>query len=128
MASDIEVIQQFYTSLNRNDVDAVVKLLDENIVRSEFEGAPGAGTFRGIQELRNHIISGRSTCAEGACEPVEFFPNGHKTVVLVHVKVRLKENPNWIDGQVSDGFALKDGKITEFHSFTSSEKAFAWSK
>jgi hypothetical protein len=50
--------------------------MDVNIVRVEFEGFPTAGTYRGHTDMRRHLITGRSTWAEGACEPFDFLLPG----------------------------------------------------
>ncbi len=34
---NIEIIKQFYVGLNQNHIDAILNLLDENIVRIEFD-------------------------------------------------------------------------------------------
>lgn len=125
-APDTEIIRQFYASINRNDVDAAMELLAPDIYRNEFEGFPGAGTYRGHAELRQNFVSGRSTWAEGACEPVDFFAAGNKIVVAVHVKVRLKDHTTWIDDRIADGFIIANGLIKEFHSFPNNQKAFEW--
>ncbi|MNK01145.1 SnoaL-like domain protein [compost metagenome] len=119
---DIEVIKKVYSGINRNDVDLFLSLMDADVVRTEFE----EGTYRGHAEMRHNFISGRSTWAEGSCEPVEFLSKGNKVVAVVHVKVRLKDSTEWIDARIADGFSLKEGRVTEFHSFASKEKAFAW--
>ena len=126
MATDIEVIKQFYSGLNSNDIESAIKLFDENIIRNEFEGTPIAGAYQGLTEMRKNLISGRSTWAEGSCEPIEFISSNGKTVVIVHVKVRVKNNTTWIDAKVADGFSLKAGLVTEFHSFLDKEKALIW--
>lgn len=123
---NIKIIKQFYLGLNQNHIDSLLRLFDTNVIRIEFEGFPNSGTYRGIAELREHFISGRSTWLDGGCEPIEFFCNLDKVVVVVHVKVRLKKDLKWIDGFVADGFSLKDGLVTEFHSFMEKEKAFEW--
>ena len=70
---DIEIIRQVYAGINRNDIDAVLDLMDADITRIEPEGFPTAGTYQGHSAMRQHLITGRSTWAEGACEPVDFF-------------------------------------------------------
>lgn len=122
----IKIIRQVYSGINRNDVDCVLNLMDVDVTRIEFEGFPTAGTYRGHTDMRQHLITGRSTWAEGACEPVDFFTAGNKIVVTVHVKVRLKSNSEWIDERITDGFIIKDGRVAEFHSFANSQKAFKW--
>ena len=84
---NIEIIKKVYSGMNQNDIDAVMSLLDTNVIRIEPEFL-SAATYRGHVELRNHISSGRNTWAEGACEPVEFFSKANKVVVIVHIKVQ----------------------------------------
>ena len=123
---DIEIIRQVYAGINRNDIDFVLSLMDADITRVEFEGFPSAGTYQGLTEMRQHLITGRSTWAEGACEPVDFFTKENKIVVPVHIKVRLKNNTEWIDDRIADGFIIKNGLVAEFHSFPDNQRAFAW--
>ena len=125
---NIEIIKQFYSGLNQNDLESALKLFDQNVIRLEFEGSPGGGRFKGLAELSKNFVSGRSTWAEGSCKPIDFISNGSRVVVTAHVKVRLKNETKWIDAYVYDGFAIKENLITEFHSFTSKEKAFAWAE
>ncbi|MBX3018748.1 MAG: nuclear transport factor 2 family protein [Bdellovibrionaceae bacterium] len=125
-SQEVTALREFYAALSRNDIDATCAFLDPQIYRVEFEGAPNSGTYRGLEALREHIASGRSTWAEGACKPEVFHTTGDKILVDVHVHVRLHGNEKWIDGRVVDGFRFVNGKITEFHSFTTAEKAQAW--
>lgn len=119
---NIEIIKQFYAGLNQNHIDAILNLLDENIVRIEFD----AEAFKGLSLMKQNLVSGRSTWAEGACTPLEFFSNGKKLVVDVHIKVRRKNETQWIDAHVADVFSIQNGLIMEFHSFFTKQKAFAW--
>ncbi|QLY25265.1 nuclear transport factor 2 family protein [Bdellovibrio sp. KM01] len=122
----IEVVKQFYIALNGNNIPAALSLLDPQIVRVEFEGTPMGGTYRGLDEMRDHFSKGRSTWAEGSCTPEKVTAVGNAFVVDVHVKVRLKDKTDWIDGHVADAFAFRNGKITEFRSFEKSEDAMKW--
>ena len=123
---DIEVIKQVYTGINRNDIDFVLDLLDASVLRIEPEEFPTPGRYQGHSAMRDHLIKGRSTWAEGGCEPVDFIPAGNKIIAIVHIKVRLKNNTNWIDAHIADGFSIKEGLVTEFHSFINQEKALEW--
>lgn len=125
-AGDIELIRQVYAGINRNDIDLVLDLMDADITRIEPEGFPTAGTYRGHTAMRQHLNTGRSTWAEGACEPVDFYTAGNKIVVTVHIKVRLKNHSEWIDTRIADGFIIKDGLVAAFHSFVNNQKAFEW--
>lgn len=124
MDKNIELIKEVYSAISRGDIESALARFAPDAFRNEFEGE----TYKGLAELKKNFLAGRSTWAEGACVPVEFHKNREKYMVKAHVKVRLKNEPNWIDAFVMDGFSIRDGLFTEFHSFTSKEKAFAWAE
>ena len=126
MPSEINLIRKVYSAINQNDTKKALRNFDANAVRREFEGTPNAGVFKGMAELEKHFESGRSTWAEGACDPQEFIEKDDKVAVIVHVKVRLKEKTEWLEGYTADIFQFKDGKVIEFRTFAEKEKAFEW--
>ena len=117
MNNEIEVLEQFFAAINRNDMQGITTYFDPQIVRIEPEGFPTAGTYRGIAEVQEHITKGRGTWAEGTCEPEKFLTKGDKVVVYLHVRVRLKDSLDWVDGRFADGFVFRNGKITQYLSF-----------
>jgi uncharacterized protein len=126
MNNEIEILKQFFAAINRNDMPGLAKYFDPQIVRIEFEGFPTAGTYRGLAEVQEHVAKGRGTWAEGACEPEKFLTHGDKVVVYLHVRVRLKDSLDWVDGRFADGFEFRAGKITHYHSFGERREALQW--
>ena len=126
MGTEIEALNQFFAAINRNDMQSIIKDFDPQIVRVEPVGFPTAGTYRSITEVQEHITKGRGTWAEGTCEPEEFFTNGDKVVVYLHVRVRLKDSTDWIDGRFADGFVFRAGKIIQYLSFGERRDALKW--
>ena len=126
MNNERAVLEQFFAALNRNDMHGIPRYFDPQIVRIEPEGFPTAGTYRGIAEVQKHITKGRGTWAEGTCEPEKFLTNGDKVVVYLHVRVRLKDSTDWVDGRFADGFVFRDGKITQYLSFGEQLDALRW--
>ena len=126
MSTEIEALNQFFAAINRNDMQAMIKDFDPQIVRIEPEGFPTAGTYRGIAEVQEHIMKGRGTWAEGTCEPEEFFTHGDKVVVYLHVRVRLKDATDWVGGHFADGFVFCAGKIIQYLSFGERRDALKW--
>jgi uncharacterized protein len=126
MSTAIEALRQFFAAINRNDMQAITKDFDAEIVRVEPEGFPTAGTYRGIAEVREHVTKGRGSWAEGTCEPEEFFVNGDRVVVYLHAWVRLKDSTEWVGGRFADGFVFRDGKIVQYLSFGERAEALKW--
>lgn len=123
--SNESIARAWYAAYNRNDIDAVIALCDPSIERLEFPDSPTPKTLSGLDEFRQHLIEGRSSWADGACDPKETFVSGDKVVVLAHVRVRLKDG-RLAEGTVADGFAFKNGKIARMNSYMEKANAFAW--
>src|SRR6266540_1941627 len=117
MNPEVDALKDFFAAINRNDMQAITKDFDPQIVRIEPEGFPTAGTYRGIAEVQAHVTKGRGTWAEGTCESEKFLTHGDKVVVYLHVRVRLKDSLDWVDGRFADGFVFHAGKITHYLSF-----------
>lgn len=115
-----------YSALNRSDVDGFVRDFEPDVLRVEFEGSQSEGTFSGLAAVREHVRRGRSTWAEGTCEPQEFTQVGDKIVVTIHVRVRLNDQVDWLEGQTGDVFTFHDGKVIEFRTFYSPADALQW--
>jgi len=126
MSKEIDALERFFAAINRNDMQAITRDFDPQIVRIEPEGFPTAGTYRGIAQVQEHVTNGRGTWAEGTCEPEEFLVNGDKVVVYLHARVRLKDSTDWIGGRFADGFVFRDGKITQYLSFAERSAALEW--
>jgi hypothetical protein len=128
MSTETEALAQLFAAINRNDMQAITKDFDPQIVRIEPEGFPTAfdGTYRGIGEVQEHITKGRRTWAEGTCQPEKFLVNRDKIVVYVHVRVRLKDSTDWVEGRFADGFVFRNGKITQYLSFGERVDALRW--
>lgn len=126
MSTETEALEQFYAAINRNDMQAITRNFDPQIVRIEPEGFPTAGTYRGIAEVQQHVTQGRGSWAEGSCDPEKFLVNGDKVVVFLHARVLKKGSTAWIDGRFADGFVFRNGKITQYLSFAERTDALKW--
>lgn len=123
LAAETESLKRAYAALNRGDIDGFIKDFDPQIVRVEFEGTPTGGTYRGLDAVKAHVAQGRSSWAEGACEPEQFTVVGDKVVVSCHVRVRLKGQTDWLEGRTTDVYTFRNGKVTEFRTFADEQEA-----
>ena len=126
MSTETEALEQFFAAINRNDMQAITRDFDPQIMRIEPEDFPTAGTYRGIAEVQEHVTKGRGSWAEGSCHPEKFLVNGDKVVVYLHARVRKKDSTEWIDGRFADGFVFRKGKITQYLSFGERADALEW--
>jgi ketosteroid isomerase-like protein len=126
MSAETEALERFFAAINRNDMQAITKDFDPQIVRVEPEGFSTTGTYRGIAEVQAHVTKGRGTWAEGTCDPEKYLVNGDKVVVYLHAHVRMKDSTDWVGGRFADGFVFRNGKIVEYITFWERADALAW--
>jgi hemoglobin len=126
VTAETKALKEAYAALNQNDIDGFVAAFDPQIERIEFEGFPQGGTYHGIEAVKEHVAKGRLTWAEGSCEPEQFIVAGDKTVVLIHVNVRLKDQTEWIDGRTADVYTWRKGKVIQFRTFGDEQQALEW--
>lgn len=131
-AEETAALRDAYAALNRADVAGFVAAFDPQIVRIEPSDSPQGGTYRGLEAVRAHVAKGRGSWAEGGCEPQRFIVapsppgGGDRIIVLVHVRVRLKHETQWREGQATDVYTFRDGKVIEFRTFFDEALAFEW--
>ena len=126
LAAETEALREAYAALNRNDIPAMLTAFDPQIERIESPEYPMAGTYRGLAEVEAHISKARETWAEGSCEPERFIVAGDKIVVFLHVRVRLKDKTEWIEGSLADVFTFRNGKAIEWRTFDERRQALEW--
>lgn len=126
MNDHVRILDQFFAAINRNDMQGMMRDFHPEVVRVEPEGFPTSGTYRGIAEVERQFTRGRSTWAEGSCDPEKFLAKADTVVAYLHVRVRLKEADEWIDARFADGFVFRGDKIIEHRSFAKRADALRW--
>lgn len=126
LSAETIALKETYLALNRNDIQGFLEIFDPQVERIEPPDFPGAGTHHGIEALREHVSHHRGNWAEGACEPERFVAAANRIVVLVRVRVRLKDETEWREGRIGDVFTFRNGKATQFRTFVSFEEALEW--
>ena len=124
---DVEVaLRGIYAAINRNDIPAALALLDPRIEWIEPPEYPEGGTTRGLADVEALHRRARATWAEGSCEPERFIFAGDRVIVFVHVRVRLKDKVEWIEGRLADVYTFRDGKIIQKRTFDEPQQALEW--
>lgn len=126
MSAETRVLADFFSAINRFDMQAIVRDFDPDILRVEPEGHATSGIYRGVADVRAHIGKGRGTWAEGSCDPEKFLQNGEKVVVYLHARVRKNGSTKWMGGRFADGFVIRDGRIVEYRTFWERVEALEW--
>lgn len=126
LATETEALREAYAALNRNDIPAMVKAFDPQIEWTEPAEYSGGGTYHGHAAVEAHLSQSRESWAEGSCEPERFLVADDKVIVFVHVRVRLKHEVEWREGQIADVYTFRNGKAIQVRVFADRREALEW--
>lgn len=126
LAAETEALRDMYAALNRGDIPAAVAAFDPQILWDESALHAEGGTFRGLTDVTALFARSRATWAEGGCEPERFIVAGDKVVVFIHVRVRLKQNEEWVEGRHADAYTFRNGKVVQMRIFLDRQEALQW--
>lgn len=126
LAAEVNALKEAYDALNRNDIPGFIRIFDAQIERIEPAEFQGGGLYRGLEAVKAHVLYHRGRWAEGGCEPERFLVAGDRVIVFVHVRVRLKDETEWREGQAVDVYRFRDGKAILFRTFFDSRQALEW--
>lgn len=123
-AENVEIARQAYETLNEGGLDRITEFLDPD-VEWEIRGvAPNAGSYRGLDAVREVIEDWLGAFDELRIEPEEFIDAGpDQVVVLVRDQGRIKGADARIDHRFAHVWTLRDGKLVRFQSFFEKEQA-----
>lgn len=126
LAPEIEALRAAYAALNRNDIAGFAAIFDPQVERVEPSDFSQGGTYHGLEAVKAHIAKGRGSWAEGRCEPERFITSGDHIIVIIHVRVRLKNEATWREGRIADVFTFRNGRAILFRTFAHEKEALAW--
>jgi len=123
LVAEANALREAYAAFNRNDVPAFVQIFGPGIEWIEPVEFPGGGTYRGLDAVLAHLAKSRESWAEGSCQPQRTIVAGNRIVQFVDVRVRLKHETEWREGQVSEVYTFRDGKVIQVRLFADSRQA-----
>jgi uncharacterized protein len=121
-----KALRDAYDGLNRNDISAFTKSFDPQVEWIELIDLPTVGRHVGLEAVKAYVIRSRERWAEGSCEPERFLVAGDKMIVFVNVRVRLKDETDWREGQTADVYTFRGDKVVEGRVFIDRQQALEW--
>lgn len=123
LTAEVAALKETYAALNRNDIEAAVRVFDAQIAWIEPSDWPGGGTYRGLDVVKAHLSKSCSTWAEGSCQPERYIAAGDRIVVIIYVHVRLKNEMEWREGRHAAVYTFRNGKAVEMRIFDDTQQA-----
>lgn len=116
---NLELVQRSYDAFARDDLDAVLADMDEQIEWHQAQGLPHGGFYHGVDEVRRNIFEPLDAewWEEFAADPDEFLDAGAEVVVLGRYRGVAKHTGRKLDVPFVHVWTVRDGKAVRFRQF-----------
>ncbi len=120
-AENVEIARGGYDAFSRGDIDAVLSMMDPDIVWQEpdVEGIPAGGTHHGREAVAENVFGRVSEdWDEFQVVPEEFLDAGDRVVVLGLFQGKGKATGGTLDAPFAHVWTLREGKMVHFRNYT----------
>jgi ketosteroid isomerase-like protein len=121
----IEIVERFFEARSRGDL-SYLKYIDPD---AEFDLSESrstySGIYRGHEQIREQWEALQEAWAETVLRPEEPVVVGDRVVVTVRISARGRSSGVKLEGQGSNVFTFKEGKIVHFKLFQTKAEALA---
>ena len=116
---NVDIVRRGYEAFGHGDLDAMLKLFDENIewISPGPAELPTAGTRRGLQQVAEFFKSVNEVFEIQRFEPNAFIAQGDRVIVLGTETSRIKATDRVLDLDWAHAFTLRDGLVVAFHEY-----------
>jgi ketosteroid isomerase-like protein len=125
--SPMTVLRSFYDAVARGDVDAILDLLDPQVVWRTPESLPWGGTFYGHEGFRQFFAKLISQPVEPRREVQRYIDAGDRIIVQLRTFGRPKGDTTETDVPEVHVWTVRNGRIVDLEAIFDTETAIrAW--
>jgi ketosteroid isomerase-like protein len=111
---NVEIVRREYVALAARDWTAIAEVWHPDIELEADRTAPGAGTYRGLEEITRFFDTWAEPYSQYRIEAAEIIDAGDRIVAIERFAgkgLRGTASDYWIEGWLFRVITFKDGKI-----------------
>jgi ketosteroid isomerase-like protein len=124
-SEDVEIARQVWDAWQRGDVATVFKLIDPDVVSTQFPEQVDTRPYYGHDGVREVMIEWIGTWDDYEIELLDLRPVGEAVVASLHQRGRGKGSGAAMEGDVWFVWRLRGGRIVRWQMFSSEAEALA---
>lgn len=121
MSDNVELIKESYTAFGRNDIDAVVAVLDQDLEWNEAEHSlwHKPGGYHGPGDVLSNLFARiPEDFDDFEVIPRAFHDAGDTVIVEGRYRATAKATGDPLDAEVCHVWTMRDGKAVGFQQYT----------
>jgi ketosteroid isomerase-like protein len=120
---DIESIRRGFDAFTRGDIGEMLAFASPDVIIHDAPELPGGSVHRGREAVGQALEEMRGTFKDLEVQPETFTRVGDRILVVFRATGRGAASGIPIDLQLANILTMRDGLLTEWHSYTSEAQA-----
>ena len=121
---DADAIRKLYEAVNRDDWEAARELVHPEIEWTTDPRVPNAGTYRGLDAVRQFVTDQRAGFEEFIAEPERFFElSDARLLVFTKQTLRPRGSSASFEIEIAHIWSMRDGKLARAQAFAERDAA-----
>jgi uncharacterized protein len=120
---NVEMMREGYDALAREDMEAILELLDPEIEIHDRPEAPDARTYHGHEGALTALGLNLDAFEEFRLEPERFIGGGEQVVVILRLSGRGKTSGIPVEDRIAHHWSIRDGKAVRLQVFSDPSEA-----
>jgi len=122
---NVDLLMRAYEAWNRRDFDALLSLVQPEVVLVQDPAIPGAETVEGSDELQSWLRAFSDTWEEFSLTPEKVADSEDAVAVVVRVEAKGRSSGVELDARVGHLMTVEGGKVSGLRTFNDAEQVFA---
>ena len=125
VSENVELVRRGYEAFDREDIDGILPLLDQQVEWRNPEDSPIAGVWHGHKGVRDWFALTREVYDEMRFRPDEFkeLPDG-RILVLLHAGFKAKQSGIEMKLPFAHLITIRTGLVTHLQMYTDQQRAW----
>jgi ketosteroid isomerase-like protein len=120
---NIEAIRGGYDSVGQGNFDAMLALVDPDVVVRDRPESPDPRTYHGYQGARDALAASDETFEGFELEPEEFIGEGEYVVVVLTMRGTGRGSGVKVEERIAHQWKVRDGKAVELQVYSDPDDA-----
>jgi ketosteroid isomerase-like protein len=123
LQQNVDAIRQAYKSVGDGNVEALLDIIDPNVVLRDRPESPDPRTYRGHEGIRQALQSSEESFAGFELQPQEFIAAGDHVIVVLTMRGTGRGSGVTVEDRIAHQWLVRDGRAVACQVYSDPDEA-----
>jgi ketosteroid isomerase-like protein len=123
LRQNVEAMKRGYATAGQGDLDAMLDIIDPDIVLRDRPESPDPRTYHGYEGVRKSLESSDETFDRFELQPEEFIAEGDYVIVVLRMRGTGRGSGITVEERIAHQWKIRDGRAVAMQVYSDPEDA-----